>query len=113
MLFAVSLLLIFQVRQEFVPLQDQDAGNDGNCIGTLLSKGVNGQKAGRRCGRHNGFGSANMRLRLEPAVVFGSNRFQPVAALVATVAASRGAAPRPAARPEKMQPPTKVPSSDR
>nr|WP_293179763.1 TIGR04551 family protein [Nannocystis sp.] len=42
--------------------------SDANCYGTLLQKGINVQKAGRRCGRHNGFGSANMRLRLEPTL---------------------------------------------
>ena len=43
-------------------------GTDANCYGTLIQKGVNAQKAGRRCGRHNGFGSANMRLRMEPTL---------------------------------------------
>jgi len=43
-------------------------GTDANCYGTLVMKGVNDQKAGRRCGRRNGFGSANMRLRMEPTL---------------------------------------------
>ncbi|MEZ4448022.1 MAG: TIGR04551 family protein [Nannocystaceae bacterium] len=37
--------------------------NDANCI-----DGMDSSKAGRRCGRRNGIGSANMRLRLEPTL---------------------------------------------
>ena len=44
------------------------AGNDANCYGALVAQGVNVVKAGRRCGRHNGFGSANMRFRMEPTL---------------------------------------------
>lgn len=54
-----------------LPQTDLDpltSGNDANCLGGLLEKGVNSAKASRRCGRRNGFGSANMRLRLEPTL---------------------------------------------
>ena len=44
------------------------AGNDANCYGALVAQGVNVVKAGRRCGRHNGFASANMRFRMEPTL---------------------------------------------
>ena len=43
-------------------------GNDANCYGALVAQGINVVKAGRRCGRHNGFGSANMRFRMEPTL---------------------------------------------
>jgi hypothetical protein len=44
-------------------------GNDANCYGALIAQGHQlPVKAGRRCGRHNGFGSANMRLRMEPTL---------------------------------------------
>ncbi len=43
-------------------------GNDANCLGGLLDRGINSSKAQRRCGRRNGFGSANMRLRMEPTL---------------------------------------------
>jgi hypothetical protein len=43
-------------------------GTDANCLGGLLDRGINASKAQRRCGRRNGFGSANMRLRMEPTL---------------------------------------------
>lgn len=42
--------------------------NDASCINRLTDNGVSATQAGRRCGRRNGFGSANMRLRLEPTL---------------------------------------------
>lgn len=44
------------------------AQSDANCIGTLSSQGLNLNKVNKRCGRRNGFASANMRLRLEPTI---------------------------------------------
>lgn len=45
-----------------------DAQTQANCVGTLLAQGLAENKIGRRCGRRNGFASANMRLRLEPTL---------------------------------------------
>jgi hypothetical protein len=42
--------------------------NDATCIQRLTTRGVNPDKASRRCERRNGFASANMRLRLEPTL---------------------------------------------
>ncbi len=42
--------------------------NSGSCFVTLTNQGVNPQKVNTRCGRRNGFASANMRLRLEPTL---------------------------------------------
>ena len=53
---------------EGMPAAAGAAGNAANCFGDLQSKGVNNIKAGRRCGRRNGFGTANMRLRMEPTL---------------------------------------------
>lgn len=48
--------------------EDMGVPSDGNCYGTLIAQGLRESKAGRRCARRNGFGSANMRLRLEPTL---------------------------------------------
>lgn len=42
--------------------------SDVNCVGTLTGVGINQGKASRRCGRRNGFASANMRMRIEPTI---------------------------------------------
>lgn len=42
--------------------------NDADCLNRLTDAGVSGQRAVARCRRRNGFGSANMRLRLEPTL---------------------------------------------
>lgn len=47
---------------------DTGVPNDANCFGTLIGRGLRESKVGRRCARRNGFGSANMRLRLEPTL---------------------------------------------
>ncbi|WAS96105.1 TIGR04551 family protein [Nannocystis punicea] len=44
------------------------SASDVNCVGTLTGLGINASKASRRCGRRNGFASANMRMRIEPTI---------------------------------------------
>lgn len=42
--------------------------NDASCSARLTANGVSANQANNRCRRRNGFGSANMRLRLEPTL---------------------------------------------
>ena len=41
-------------------------GNQASCVAQLTAVGVSAQNISKRCGRRNGFGSANMRLRVSP-----------------------------------------------
>ena len=42
--------------------------NDASCFNRLTAGGVSQSRASTRCNRRNGFGSANLRLRLEPTL---------------------------------------------
>jgi uncharacterized protein (TIGR04551 family) len=42
--------------------------NNASCFTRLTDRGVSGDRAGQRCQRRQGFGSANLRLRLEPTL---------------------------------------------
>lgn len=42
--------------------------NDAACARRLTDRGVSSDRAGQRCQRRQGFGSANLRLRLEPTL---------------------------------------------
>lgn len=42
--------------------------NDAACARRLTDRGVSPDRAGQRCNRRQGFGSANLRLRLEPTL---------------------------------------------
>ena len=49
-------------------LDDNAIENQANCIARLSSRGVNPNRIGKRCPRHRGISSANMRLRLNPTL---------------------------------------------
>jgi hypothetical protein len=53
---------------EYNPDVGANFPNDARCENRLLDRGVSPQRAQTRCGRRHGFGSANMRLRLEPTL---------------------------------------------
>ncbi len=47
---------------------DTTVDNQVNCVARLGTRDVNAGKIAQRCNRRNGFGSANLRLRLEPTI---------------------------------------------